>query len=316
MPLGRSVLIFRVVVILAIVGAFIQVSLGGVVRVTDSGLGCPDWPLCHGRLIPDFNSATLIEYSHRLSASLLTLLVVATASIAWMSYRRRPWVVIPSISALALVISAALLGGITVLTELAFWSVMLHLGIAEILTGALVVAAISGWADASNVSPRGQASTPRIAFEWIMPYAVVCMLLVILWGSYMVGYGAGSVCSTWPLCNGSLFPEGAAFAIHMGHRIFAAIVGLLLVGASLTAWSQRSSNPAAAWAGALLLPTYGIQVLIGAITVWTGFSASLQALHLSFATLVWINLVAAMTLVYLPKIRASSSPAILRRRHV
>ena len=78
------------------VAAFGQVSLGGVVRVTDSGLGCPDWPLCHGRLIPTFDSATLIEYSHRLSASLLTVLVVATAVLSWRHYRDRPWVMVPS----------------------------------------------------------------------------------------------------------------------------------------------------------------------------------------------------------------------------
>ncbi len=312
--MDRPLLFFRVVAVLAIVAAFGQVTLGGVVRVTDSGLGCPDWPLCHGRLIPDFNSATLIEYSHRLSASVLTVLVVATAALSWRSYRHRTWVVLPSLTALALVISAALLGAAAVLTDLAFWTVMLHLGIAELLTAALVLTAIAGWDDAPHASANGHDDQPRMQFEWVMPYAVVSVLLVILWGSYMVGYGAGSVCSTWPLCKGSLFPDGAASAIHMGHRLFAAIVGLLVMGASLTAWSQKTTNPAAAWTGALLLPMYGIQILIGAVTVWAGFSAGLRALHLSFATLVWVNLVAAMTLVYLPQLRASSSAAVLRHR--
>ena len=53
-------------------------SIGGVVRITESGLGCPDWPLCHGRIIPPFDAATLIEYSHRLMASVVGLLVLAT----------------------------------------------------------------------------------------------------------------------------------------------------------------------------------------------------------------------------------------------
>ena len=133
-------LVFRVVVVLAIVAAFGQVSLGGVVRVTDSGLGCPDWPLCHGQLIPSFDSATLIEYSHRLSASLLTALVVATAAISWKLYRGRPWVTLPSALSLGLVIAAAALGAATVLTDLSWWFVLLHLGKAEMLIAALIVA--------------------------------------------------------------------------------------------------------------------------------------------------------------------------------
>ena len=47
--------------IIAIVAAVGQVTLGGVVRATGSGLGCPDWPLCYGSIIPPLNSAALIE---------------------------------------------------------------------------------------------------------------------------------------------------------------------------------------------------------------------------------------------------------------
>ena len=56
---------------MALAAAVAQISLGGIVRITDSGLGCPDWPLCHGKLLPPLELHTLIEYSHRLSASVL-----------------------------------------------------------------------------------------------------------------------------------------------------------------------------------------------------------------------------------------------------
>ena len=296
--MDRSLLVFRVVVVLAIVAAFGQVSLGGVVRVTDSGLGCPDWPLCHGRLIPSFDTATLIEYSHRLSASLLTVLVVAAAAISWRLYRSRTWVMLPSALALGLVVGAAALGAATVLTDLSSWFVLLHLGIAEMLIGALIVAAVAGWSPATPLSEVAAEAHPGAPFEWILPYTIVGVLTVILWGSYMVGYGAGSACSSWPLCRGSLFPEGTASAIHMGHRLFAAVVGLFVAGTSYSAWSRRHANPAAAWAGALLLAVYGLQVLLGAATVWADFPAEIRALHLSFATLVWIIIVVLATMAY------------------
>ena len=304
-------LVFRVVVVLAIVAAFGQVSLGGVVRVTDSGLGCPDWPLCHGRLIPSFDSATLIEYSHRLSASLLTVLVAATAALSWKLYRSRTWVMIPSALALGLVVVAAALGAATVLTDLSSWSVMLHLGIAELLVGALIVAAIASWNPGAPLPEAAADAHPRKTFEWILPYTIVGVLTVILWGSYMVGYGAGSACSSWPLCRGSLFPEGTASAIHMAHRLFAAVVGLFVAGTYFSAWSRRHANPAAAWAGGLLLAVYGLQVMLGAVTVWADFPAGIKALHLSLATLVWIILVVVATMAYSRRAHGTAAAAVL-----
>ena len=309
--MDRSLLIFRLVVVLASATAFGQVTLGGVVRVTDSGLGCPDWPLCHGRLIPSFDSATLIEYSHRLSASLLTVLVVATAALSWRYYRNRPWVMLPSALALGLVVLAAVLGAATVLTELSSWFVMLHLGIAEMLIGALIVAAIAGWSAAAPLPGTDADAQPRTMFKWVMPYTIVGVLTLILWGSYMVGYGAGSACSTWPLCRGSLFPDGTASAIHMGHRLFVGVVGLFVAGTSFSAWSRRRAHSAAAWTGALLLAVYGLQVLLGAATVWTGFPAEMKALHLSLATLVWIILVVVATMVYSPRRQVTPAAAAL-----
>jgi len=311
--LDRSLLKFRLVVVLATAAAFGQVSLGGVVRVTDSGLGCPDWPLCHGRLIPSFDSATLIEYSHRLSASLLTVLVVATAALSWRYYRSRPWVMLPSALALGLVVAAAALGAAAVLTDLSSWSVTLHLGIAEMLIAALVVAAVAGWKAAAPLSEAHDDARPGTTFEWVLPFTIVGVLTVILWGSYMVGYGAGSACSTWPLCRGGLFPDGTASAIHMGHRLFAGVVGLFVAGTSLSAWYRRQANRAAAWAGVLLLAVYGLQAMLGAVTVWTGFPAEMRALHLSLATLVWIMLIGVATMLYSP--RRHVTPASVALSH-
>ena len=142
----RTGLIFRVLAVASLVAAFAQVTLGGIVRVTGSGLGCPDWPLCHGQLIPPFEFATLIEYSHRLSASVLGVLVLGTTIVVMMRYRPNRWGKNSVLTALALVIVAAILGGATVLTELAWWLRLLHLGIAEGVVAALIIAVVVSWA--------------------------------------------------------------------------------------------------------------------------------------------------------------------------
>src|SRR5919198_667733 len=78
--------------------AWALVAVGGVVRITESGLGCPDWPLCHGGLPPD-RKQPLIESSHRGVAALVTVLALATAVWAWRRYRARPDVLWPAIAA-------------------------------------------------------------------------------------------------------------------------------------------------------------------------------------------------------------------------
>ena len=119
-------------VIIAIVVAVGQVTLGGVVRATGSGLGCPDWPLCYGSIIPPLSSAALIEYSHRFSGSVLGILIFGLAIISLLRYSFDRWIVIPATSAAVLVIVAGVLGGLTVVTELEWWLRLLHLSLIHI----------------------------------------------------------------------------------------------------------------------------------------------------------------------------------------
>ena len=296
---GRRIhILFRTLSVAALVGAFCQVTLGGVVRVTGSGLGCPDWPLCHGRLIPPFDLATLIEYSHRLSASALMVLVVGTAVLALLFYRRNRRVLSISLVSVGLVIAAGILGGVTVLTELSWWTVLIHLGIAEVLVAAIVLLVVSSW----RAHEKHPATAGRTAVDipWLLPVVVVGALVLILSGSFIVGYGAGSACPSWPLCVGATLPGGTAYAIHMGHRFVSVVVGAAMIGAALWAWSRRADYPGLGWAGLALSLILIVQILIGAWMVWSGFPASLKAVHLSLATLTWTALMFLAALVYSP----------------
>src|SRR3984893_7210791 len=101
----------------AIVALFLLMTMGNVVSATGSGLGCPDWPLCHGRLLPPAETQVLIEFSHRLKAIPFTLLLLVTVVLTW----RRTTARAPrrlSLVLVALLAAQIGLGGVTVLFKL------------------------------------------------------------------------------------------------------------------------------------------------------------------------------------------------------
>ena len=283
----------------ALVASIIQVTLGGVVRVTGSGLGCPDWPLCDGRVIPVFERAPLVEFSHRVVASIVGLLTLAVAVLAVRRHKAEPWILLPSLAGAFLVLVAALLGAVVVWTELAWWVRLVHLGIAEGVVACMVVVTLVTWRSEGGAADDGGGSDGWT--DALILASLAGTFLVILWGSYMVGYGAGSSCGTWPLCRGSLLPEGTAYAIHMVHRFMSAAAGVVLLASALMVLRRGVRVPALSLAAWLALAALAMQVLLGAWTVWAGFTIEMRAVHLAGATLLWAAVVGLATLYGMPR---------------
>jgi heme A synthase len=295
-PGQRVHLLFRAAAGAALLASIAQVVLGGVVRVTDSGLGCPDWPLCHGSIVPPFELTTLIEYSHRLSASLLTLLALAVAAMSWMCHRREPLVLFSAVLGLGLILVAAVLGGVTVLTELAWWVVLLHLGLAEAVVACMATVVVASWrrrAGEGDYDAMGEADS----LNRLVLATVAATFLLILSGSYMVGYGAGMSCGTWPLCRGGIVPDHAVQVVHVAHRYVSGAAGVLVIGTTAAVWVRAGGNNPMRWSAAGLALAFVVQVTAGAAMVWADFSDGMRALHLGLATIVWLAMVVLALLV-------------------
>ena len=267
------------------------VVLGGVVRVTGSGLGCPDWPLCYGKILPPWEFQAVIEYSHRLTASALVgPLVLGTCIAAWISHRQNGWVVASATVAVVLLIGQALLGGVTVLNELPGAVVAAHLALAQALLGTLVVLLVVSYRRpllgiGTASSNRNDKSLGKLPMFMLVAAGAVYGL--ILTGSYVTAAGATAACTTWPLCQGSLFPETTTQAIHMGHRLATLVFGFYIMYA-LHLGFRGKDRPwvvkSLAMAASIILM---LQVAVGAATIWLDFAASIRALHLSLATALW-----------------------------
>jgi heme A synthase len=297
-----SVWLFRRVSVLAAVFAYLQIALGGIVRVSGSGLGCPDWPLCHGRPYPPANLHAIIEYSHRTVGTITGLLIVATVAVAWIVFRdRRPIVAWLATASLVAVAVEAGLGGIVVANELAPWLVAVHLGLAMIILGCLIATASLAMPESPGVESP--------SFRRLSALAVAGTYVLLLSGSSVVASDADAQCHSWPLCGGGLTPDFSGVnAFTMLHRGLVLLIGLLLVYFLLTAVKQ-----CARWArifAVASLVALGAQIAIGAVAAITD-AALANGFHVALATLVWGG-VCTTALLSLPRADRSSVSAHFR----
>ena len=277
--------------------AYALIILGSVVRITGSGMGCgDDWPLCNGRIIPSLDdTATLIEWGHRMVALALSLLVVVTA-VAAFRIRALPGVsgrggtLRPALLAVALLVLQVLLGAITVALELPPASVILHLTVALALIAALLVVAFR----ASDAMPTNPIAVGRGS---IMAAAIL-VVGVILFGGVTANVGAGLSCQGFPLCNGQIWPAsggGGLAHIHWTHRLLAYVLFLHMIGLGI-AYRRKPVPDRLKEAVYLAVGLTVVQVVVAAVMVLTFLGPTWRVLHVAIGAAVWLSLVYALCL--------------------
>ncbi len=285
--------LFRRLAVVTALFAYLQIALGGVVRVSGSGLGCPDWPLCNGRPYPPANMHAIIEYSHRAVGSVTGILIIATVVMAWIVFRKRrllvAWLATASLIG---VVGEGILGGIVVANELSPWLVVVHLGLAMMILGFLIATAVAAMPASTGV--------PDLNFRRLAFIATAATYVLMLTGSTVVASGADESCNSWPLCgNGFAFDFTGANAYTMLHRGAVLVVGLLLLHVLSRALMRWRSVPGMGLVAVAAIAAFVLQVAVGAGSAIVG-GALFDGLHVALASLVWSG-VLATTLLTLPR---------------
>ena len=275
--------------------ALLLVTVGVFVRATDSGLGCPDWPLCHGQIIPPLDDPKAwIEWIHRGIAVIIGFMIVGLAGLALRDHRDRPSLVWPSLASVGLVGFQAWLGRETVRLGNSGESVTAHLAAAMLLVGLLVFLTVRA-AFPTRITGRGASQR----FTLLASFAAVATFALLLFGSNVTATDSALIFPDWPLMGGSLAPPlTEASSAQVLHRWVAGLVGLLVAFVAILAWrtrrDQRTLVRLAVGAGGL----FAVQVVIGGLQVLTRLSAWTQTLHLAIGATIWAMLVGLAVLSY------------------
>ncbi len=302
MPSARAGGLFRSLVFVTIVAVVGLIAFGGIVRTSGSGLGCPDWPLCHGKIIPPAERAVLIEYFHRIIASIVSVFILAVAAASWRFYKQERWILIPAAASVLVLIFQVVLGGITVLTELTPPIVMAHLATAEILLACMVlIYIVSSYGPPAMLQKNANQGMAEGQFSVLLLLTALFLFVLLMTGSYVVGTDADESCGqSWPLCLGKVIPNAGLPLIHMFHRLIALIVGVMVIWTALRSWQIRRERPLIARLGLAIGAVFLVQVLVGAANIWLGFPLAAEVLHLTIATITWGLMVAMVTLSLTP----------------
>jgi protoheme IX farnesyltransferase len=286
---------FQKLAIASVVTSLLLVTVGVVVRATGSGMGCPDWPLCHGQLLPPLGDyQAWIEWVHRTVAAIIGFLVLGLAIVAVRDHRDRASLLWPSLAAVALVGFQAWLGKETVRLNNSGVSVTAHLAAAMTLVGLLVfILARSSYP--ARIGGRGSSQR----FTLLAAFAAATIFALLLFGSQVTATSQWYVFTDWPLMNGSLFPPLTdADSAHVLHRWVAIVVGVIILVVAGAAWRTQRERPTVirlALAAGLLFP---IQAIVGGLQILTGLSGWTQTLHLALGVLIWAAMACLVTVSY------------------
>jgi cytochrome c oxidase assembly protein subunit 15 len=259
------------------------VLTGAAVRLTGSGLGCPDWPKCYGHPYPPFSTHALIEFGNRALSGVVGVLCVATAVLA---FTRRPFRRDLAILALLLplgVVAQAVLGGFTVREHLAPGFVMAHFGLSMLV---LIAAVALAWR--ARFAPGERPRSTDRATVWAVRALAPLGALTIFAGTAATAAGPHAGGSPGQRIHRLTF-KGAdtlQWVIHR-HATIAALFGVAVIGVWLL---QRRRGAAAdpldpVTVLAVLLAGQG---LIGSVQYELKLPTDIVWVHVALATVTWV----------------------------
>jgi cytochrome c oxidase assembly protein subunit 15 len=283
---------FQRLAIAATAITYLLIAVGGLVRASGAGLGCPDWPRCFGSWIPPASAAALppefdpaqfnptlmwTEYLNRLLGVTVGFAILAATVSAWRHHRRQPRILWPVVAAVLLTAFQGWLGGRVVAHDLAAWIVTVHMLVALVIVSLLLVAVLESMAPADS----GPVPVERRRLGWWAGAAIALALIQVGVGTQVRGRVDAAL---------DLVPRAEALAtvgaLDLTHRELAAVTGLAIIVLWVLVWTRQPADAALGRAASLSLAFTAAQVVAGVVLTGAALPPAAQVLHLTLASLM------------------------------
>jgi heme a synthase len=289
---------------------YFLILVGGLVRASGAGLGCPDWPRCFGGWIPPVSAADLpagfdasqfnptlmwTEYLNRLLGVTVGLLIFATVISAWRHHRQTRRILWPTLAAFLLVGFQGWLGGVVVQQELAAWIVTVHMVVALVIVSLLLYSTVYAFFSSSSVqgqavgrvhahdAPAVPASlTVRSLLAWSTLALMALTLLQVILGT-QVREGIDHALDAGIARADAL---GSVGRFDVWHRDAALLVMVATALVFWLVWSRHRSELTIVRTTVVLGALVGLQVLLGAWMAYVALTPATQVAHLTASSLI------------------------------
>ena len=276
---------------------FIQISLGSAVRLTGSGLSCPDWPLCYGLWFPDQDKLSkitdvnyefyqiMLEWIHRFNAAIFIAPVTLLLFFVGLKATKNRKIKTILYSIMIVLAMQGLMGGFTVFDKNSPWSVAAHLGFALGLMF-LVIKIFLVSLRLKSIKPL-PSKNKKI---FILYITIIIVLATMLMGAIVSKSGSSLACDLWPQCSSdgdSLLQYNKI--IHISHR-FLAVISAIFIILVVYNYNQIIKYKIISNIRNILILLTTLQILLGAIVIFTELNLFIAMLHQSIAVLIFIVL--------------------------
>ena len=269
---------------------FVLITLGGLVCVTQSARGCPDWPGCFGQPIPPAQTAAVIEYFHRLVAALTSPLILVAAFIGWRKFWSVRWLSRPPVLAIPFLIAVIIFGMLAVTRGIPSSVSAVDLGSALIVLALILIATIVAFSRRANpdLPDRLAFTTP---FSKLTLWAVGAVFVVTVSSVLVADAGSTSRCLGWPLYNEPTALVSLSDWYKVTRHLIAGIAGLLIVALVVQAWRTRRSQKGTMRATAALGILFVVEIAAGLLIVSVTDAVALRELYAAIAAAIWASVV-------------------------
>lgn len=275
--------------IITVIFTFVLIFIGGLVRASGAGLGCPDWPRCFGQWIPPLTASglpagfdpaefnvfkTWMEYANRLVGVLIGFLITLTFIFSFSYYRQKPVVFYSSAAAFLLVLFQGWLGGQVVRSGLSEWVITIHMLVALIIVNVLMFAAFKSMSGKIQLKLTAQSKNTLLIVAGLL---LLATLAQVAFGT-QVREAIDAANRSNPFLDRALWIYEVGW-IDQLHRTFSWVV--LILSASLIYFHQRAGITGLPYKLSFIVMALVLsQFIIGIVLAYLGMPPAFQVLHL------------------------------------